>query len=134
LEDRPCGTRRRIGKTNFNAGLRQKARRRMCPLYVAGLIGPGERKSIQPMAERLRRANTISCTISWRIVNSVEEGFIAELGFGSADIVQHETQVPSEPLNIDSRAALGIETKISDEYFRIGISEIADRGGVEESF
>ncbi|WP_426960169.1 IS701 family transposase [Muricoccus radiodurans] len=25
----------------------------MCPLYVAGLIGPGERKSIQPMAERL---------------------------------------------------------------------------------
>jgi SRSO17 transposase len=25
----------------------------MCRLYVAGLIGPGERKSIQPMAERL---------------------------------------------------------------------------------
>ena len=25
----------------------------MCPLYVSGLIGPGERKSIQPMAERL---------------------------------------------------------------------------------
>lgn len=25
----------------------------MCPLYVAGLIGPGERKSMQPMAERL---------------------------------------------------------------------------------
>jgi hypothetical protein len=25
----------------------------MCPLYVAGLIGPGDRKSIQPMAERL---------------------------------------------------------------------------------
>ncbi|NEV03207.1 transposase, partial [Bradyrhizobium uaiense] len=23
------------------------------PLYVAGLIGPGDRKSIQPMAERL---------------------------------------------------------------------------------
>ena len=28
-----------------------KARRRMCPLYVAGLIGPGERKSVGPMAE-----------------------------------------------------------------------------------
>ena len=27
-------------------------RRRMCPLYVAGLIGPGDRKSVQPMAER----------------------------------------------------------------------------------
>ena len=25
----------------------------MCPLYVAGLIGPGDRKSMQPMAERL---------------------------------------------------------------------------------
>ena len=32
--------------------LGHKARRRMCPLYVAGLIGPGERKSIQPMAEQ----------------------------------------------------------------------------------
>src|SRR6201998_2243886 len=25
----------------------------MCPLYVAGLIGPGDRTSVQPMAERL---------------------------------------------------------------------------------
>ena len=33
--------------------LGHKARRRMCPIYVAGLIGPGDRKSIQPMAERL---------------------------------------------------------------------------------
>ena len=33
--------------------LDHEARRRMCPLYVAGLIEPGERQSIQPMAERL---------------------------------------------------------------------------------
>jgi SRSO17 transposase len=33
--------------------LGHKARQRMCPLYIAGLIGPGERKSVQPMAERL---------------------------------------------------------------------------------
>lgn len=33
--------------------LGHKARRRMCPLYVSGLIGPGDRKSVQPMAERL---------------------------------------------------------------------------------
>src|SRR5256886_15210735 len=33
--------------------LRHKARRRMCPLYISGLIGPGDRKSVQPMAERL---------------------------------------------------------------------------------
>ena len=33
--------------------LGHKSRRRMCPLYVAGLIGPGDRKSVQPMAARL---------------------------------------------------------------------------------
>ncbi len=37
----------------FLARLRHKARRRMCPLYVEGLIGPGDRKSIEPMAARL---------------------------------------------------------------------------------
>ncbi|NEV03190.1 transposase, partial [Bradyrhizobium sp. UFLA 03-164] len=34
-----------------------KTRQRMCPLYVAGLIGPGDRKSIQPMAELLATGN-----------------------------------------------------------------------------
>jgi hypothetical protein len=29
----------------FLEQLGHKARRRMCPLYVAGLIGPGDRKS-----------------------------------------------------------------------------------------
>src|SRR4030067_10533 len=49
---------------NWNAELRtwlspfleklgHRARRQMCPLYVSGLIGPGDRKSVQPMAERL---------------------------------------------------------------------------------
>jgi SRSO17 transposase len=37
----------------FLARLGHKARRRMCPLYVAGLIGPGERKSIEPLAARM---------------------------------------------------------------------------------
>ena len=37
----------------FLTRLGHKARRRMCPLYIAGLIGPGERKSVQPMAARL---------------------------------------------------------------------------------
>src|SRR5258705_3963444 len=37
----------------FVEKLGHKARRRMCPLYVSGLIGPGDRKSVQPMAERL---------------------------------------------------------------------------------
>src|SRR6201994_1631007 len=37
----------------FLERLGHKARQRMCPLYIAGLIGPGDRKSVQPMAERL---------------------------------------------------------------------------------
>lgn len=36
----------------FVAALRHKTRSRMCPAYIAGLIGPGDRKSIQPMASR----------------------------------------------------------------------------------
>ena len=53
-------TRHRSGKIELATWLKpfldrlgHKARRRMCPLYVAGLIGPGDRKSVQPMAERL---------------------------------------------------------------------------------
>jgi SRSO17 transposase len=38
---------------SFLDRLGHKARRRMCPLYVSGLIGPGDRKSIAPMAKRL---------------------------------------------------------------------------------
>ena len=41
----------------FLAHLGHPARRRMCPLYVAGLIGPGERKSLQPIATRLAPAD-----------------------------------------------------------------------------
>ena len=37
----------------FLAHLAHRARRSMGPLYGAGLIGPGDRKSVQPMAERL---------------------------------------------------------------------------------
>ncbi len=36
----------------FVKGLRHKTRARMCPAYIAGLIGPGDRKSVQPMAAR----------------------------------------------------------------------------------
>ena len=36
----------------FLAVLRHKTRVRMCPAYIAGLIGPGDRKSVQPMAAR----------------------------------------------------------------------------------
>lgn len=36
----------------FVSALRNKTRGRMCPAYIAGLIGPGDRKSVQPMAAR----------------------------------------------------------------------------------
>ena len=36
----------------FLDALRHKVRARMCPAYVAGLIGAGDRKSVQPMAAR----------------------------------------------------------------------------------
>jgi SRSO17 transposase len=44
--------------------LGHKARRQMCPLYVSGLIGPGDRKSIQPMAKQLALGDTINCITS----------------------------------------------------------------------
>ncbi len=36
----------------FLGALRHKTRMRVCPAYIAGLIGPGDRKSVQPMAAR----------------------------------------------------------------------------------
>src|SRR3712207_2619715 len=41
----------------FLTPLWHPARRRMCPLYVAGLIGPGARKSLQPIATRVAPAD-----------------------------------------------------------------------------
>jgi SRSO17 transposase len=38
--------------TPFLTALRHKTRMRVCPAYIAGLIGPGDRKSVQPMAAR----------------------------------------------------------------------------------
>ena len=41
----------------FIVALGHKTRRRMCPAYIAGLIGPGDRKSVQPMAARAEVVN-----------------------------------------------------------------------------
>ena len=43
----------RVWLVPFLARLGHKAWRRMLPLYLSGLIGPGDRKSVQPMAARL---------------------------------------------------------------------------------
>jgi hypothetical protein len=38
----------------FVAHLSHLARRKMCPLYVAGLIGPGDHKSVHPRRRWIR--------------------------------------------------------------------------------
>ena len=55
MVDRTLDWREELGRwlKPFLDRLGHKARRQMCPLYVSGLIGPGDRKSIQPMAKRL---------------------------------------------------------------------------------
>jgi hypothetical protein len=52
----------------FVAALRHKTRAGICPLYVAGLIGPGDRKIVQPMATRARdgRLRSASSFRRWR--------------------------------------------------------------------
>ena len=49
--------------------LGHKSRRRMCPLYVAGLIGPGDRRAFSQWRSGLRLAITTSCIIlcGWRL-------------------------------------------------------------------
>ena len=37
----------------FLARLRRKEQRRWAPVYLQGLLGPGERKSVEPMAARV---------------------------------------------------------------------------------
>lgn len=37
----------------FLAALRREAQRRWAPVYLHGLLGPGERKSVAPMAARV---------------------------------------------------------------------------------
>src|SRR5882757_8178812 len=48
----------------FLERLGHRSRQRMCPLYVAGLIGPGDRKrAFSQWQSVLRRVTMISCTI-----------------------------------------------------------------------
>jgi hypothetical protein len=71
--------------------LGHKARRRTCPLYVAGLVGPGEQKHSTDGGALCGGRIRSAAPFHLRFATSVEEGFIAELGFGSADVIQHET-------------------------------------------
>jgi SRSO17 transposase len=48
----------------FVETLGHKKRRQMCPVYISGLIGPSDRKSIEPMAERLAPDNMKGSNVS----------------------------------------------------------------------
>jgi hypothetical protein len=52
------------GETGNRFRLAHAAVLQACPLCVSGLIGPGDRKDIQPMAEHLWVATMISCATS----------------------------------------------------------------------
>ncbi len=54
----------------FLEALGHKQRRKWAPLYVRGLLGPGDRKSIEPMAERVapddgEQLRHVICTSCW---------------------------------------------------------------------
>ncbi|WP_336297009.1 cupin domain-containing protein [Sphingosinicella microcystinivorans] len=51
--------------------LGDRRRARMCPAYVEGLIGPGDRKSVQPMA--MRFIYMLSGTLTYRHGGSTYE-------------------------------------------------------------
>ncbi len=52
--------------TPFVAALRHKTRARMCPAYIAGLIGPGTARAFSRWRRALPRSITISFIISSR--------------------------------------------------------------------
>ncbi len=62
----------------FLARLRRQAQRRWAPLYLKGLLLPGERKSVEPMAARVAPADTqqlhhFVSTSPWPTAPLVEE-------------------------------------------------------------
>ena len=76
----------------------------MCPLYVAGLIGPGERKSIEPMAARIapdgydRLHHFISDGIwdAWPIEKELARQADKLIGGSDAFLVIDDTSLPKK--------------------------------------
>ena len=70
-------------------------------VYVSGLIGPDDRKSIQPMAKRLRWANATNCTTSLPPRSGMQRQWkqnclSKQIGFGGDDavLVIDDTAIP----------------------------------------
>lgn len=95
----------------FVGALQHKTRGRMCPSYVAGLIGPGDRKSVQPMAAR-------DCAVSYDQLHHfvasgvwdaepLEAALLAEadaqVGGGDAWLIIDDTALPKK-----GRSSVGV--------------------------
>ena len=90
--------------TPFLRALRHKARARMCPAYVAGLIGAGDRKSVQPMAARdgevgYDQLHHFSASGAWDAA-PLEEALLAEadrmVGGRDAWLIVDDTALPKK--------------------------------------
>jgi SRSO17 transposase len=88
----------------FIAGLKHKTRARMCPAYIAGLIGLGDRKSVQPMAARGGEASydQLHHFIASRVWNAapLEAALLAEadrmVGGEDAWLIVDDTALPKK--------------------------------------
>jgi DDE superfamily endonuclease len=99
----------------FLARLGHKARRVMCPLYVSGLIGPGDRKSIQPMARRLVRLRLPAVSPAQKSKTEKKESTV------------HHLSQPCQPCaKPSSKSSLGHQSNVA----RIAENGFAAGGGV----
>ncbi|WP_264583488.1 IS701 family transposase [Rhodoblastus acidophilus] len=91
----------------FLTALSHPARRRMCPLYIAGLIGPGDRKSVQPMAARANEVgyDQLHHFVAAGVWNSapLEAALLKEadrlVGNAAAFLVVDDTALPKKGLH-----------------------------------
>ena len=88
----------------FLSAFRHKVRARMCPVYVAGLIGAGDRKSVQPMAARdgevgYDQLHHFIASGVWDAA-PVEKALLAEadrmVGGGDAWLIVDDTALPKK--------------------------------------
>src|SRR5690349_24559741 len=88
----------------FLARLRRKEQRRWAPFYLKGLIAPGERKSVEPMAARVAPADTqqlhhFVATSSWQ-TGPIEEVLLdkadALVGSKDAVLIIDDTALPKK--------------------------------------
>jgi hypothetical protein len=111
--------------------LGHKARRQMCPLYVAGLIGPGDRKSVQPMAERLAPSDYDQL-----------HHFVAA-GIWDAAPLETELLIQADRLNAQRRsiavsASRSVSLQVSPQFghglsFRVSLSATANTASEQET-